>query len=291
MLRKYGIPEWVKPYIYAYIKRDPINAVKRGMSFIDVKRKRGRVTSTKVELPNSIAFDIDNITRIISLFYYGEEESIKVAGAWSKAAHDYDSKRYADHFAEMRDIEEKRLRAIKNLLEGIGKKCNPLTKEVKAIFDYMSSLPDWQDRIIAYDLILRKSYGATFGTIFYKVFYPVMPEYMRSFGKAFNYDSEEISWGELEAKRLISEGIIGHPRLMQLFDEMLPLICVSINSNLDIAQKTGIKREVELLRDISIAFPMQVAKENGMEIDIAAESKKILQRAAKLESSMKDLND
>ncbi len=39
-IAKYRLPQWVKPYIVEYIKENPIYAIKKGMSFIDVKRKK-----------------------------------------------------------------------------------------------------------------------------------------------------------------------------------------------------------------------------------------------------------
>ncbi|MCL5404648.1 MAG: hypothetical protein M1125_02300 [Candidatus Marsarchaeota archaeon] len=277
-LKKYGIPEWVKPYVYTYIKSDPLNAVRKGLSFIDVKRKRGKVTNAYVELPNSVKFELDDLVYIISMFYHGEEESTKVLRLWLKDAQDFQYKEYAEHFEAMAASAEKQARAIKNMLEGLGKKSNQINPVVQRIFDYMKDIREWPERIIAYDIIIKKSYGSTFGSIFYKVFYPVMPEYMRTFGKAFNSDESIASWGEAEAARLIREGAVNAATLERLFGDMLPMISESVNANLGIAEKVGIKQEVLLLRDIAVAYPLQFAKENGLEIDINAFMKDALQR-------------
>ena len=276
VMKKYGVPDWVKPYVYAYIRSNPLNAVRRGISFIDVKRKRGRITGNVIELPNSVQFEVSDITRIVSLFYAGEEESSRIAESWSKDLHDYDSKRYAEHFAALSEIEQKHLRAIKNMLEGLGKKSGSETAEVRALFEKLGSITDWKERIISYDLVLKSSYGSTFGNIFYKVFYPVMPEYMRSFGKAFSSEDAETSWGYEEAKRIIKDGEMDTQRLLQLFNDLLPLVGSIVNANMDIADKAGISKEVSLLRDIAIAYPVYIAKECGADIDAEKETAAIL---------------
>ncbi|MEM0154795.1 MAG: hypothetical protein QW814_03095 [Methanothrix sp.] len=275
-MKKYGVPDWVKPYVYAYIKSNPLNAVRRGISFIDVKRKRGRITGNVVELPNSVQFEVSDVTRIVGLFYAGEEESSLIAKSWSKELHDYDAKRYADHFAALSEIEQKHLRAIKNMLEGLGKKPGSEPQEVKALFEKLGSITDWKERVIAYDLVIKSSYGSTFGNIFYKVFYPVMPEYMRSFGKAFSSEDTEANWGYEEAKRIIRDREIDTQRLLQLFDELLPLVGSIINANMDIADKAGIEKEVSLLRDIAVAYPVYIAKECGADINPEKETAAIL---------------
>ena len=277
IMKKYGVPDWVKPYVYAYIRNNPLNAVRRGISFIDVKRKRGRITGNVIELPNSVQFEVSDVTRIVGLFYAGEEESSRIAESWSKDLHDYDSKRYAEHFAALSEIEQKHLRAIKNMLEGLGKKSGSETAEVRALFEKLGSITDWKERMISYDLVLKSSYGSTFGNIFYKVFYPVMPEYMRSFGKAFSSEDAETGWGHEEAKRIIRDGEIDTQRLVQLFHDLLPLVGSIINTNMDIADKAGISKEVSLLRDIAIAYPVYVAKECGADIDAEKETAAILE--------------
>ena len=277
VMKKYGVPDWVKPYVYAYIRNNPLNAVRRGISFIDVKRKRGRITGNVIELPNSVQFEVSDVTRIVGLFYAGEEESSRIAESWSKDLHDYDSKRYAEHFAALSEIEQKHLRAIKNMLEGLGKKSGSETAEVRALFEKLGSITDWKERMISYDLVLKSSYGSTFGNIFYKVFYPVMPEYMRSFGKAFSSEDAETGWGHEEAKRIIRDGEIDTQRLVQLFHDLLPLVGSIINTNMDIADKAGISKEVSLLRDIAIAYPVYVAKECGADIDAEKETAAILE--------------
>lgn len=288
VMKKYGVPEWVKPYVYAYIKEDPMDAVKKGLSFIDVKRKRGKITGNFVELPNLVKFEVEDVARIISLFYYGEDESSKMALNWSKEPHDFDAKRYADHFAATYETEQKHLRAIKNMLEGLGFKPKAEAPFASALFEKISSISDWKERVIAYDLILKTSYGNTFGNIFYKVFYPVMPEYMRSFGKAFSTKDEESKWGYEEARRIISSGEITGERLKAMLSELLPLVGKVINANMAIAKKAGINREVSLLRDIAIVYPIQIAKDCGLQVYTDKEISALLSSMRTEKSSAKE---
>ncbi|MCL5102193.1 MAG: hypothetical protein M1544_02450 [Candidatus Marsarchaeota archaeon] len=282
-MKRYGVPEWVKPYIYAYIKSDPINAVKQGISFVDVKRKRGRISGSSVELPNSTKFDIADVIQIVGLFYNGEEEGIKLLSEWSKEPYGFEGKRYSEHFAALATIEERHLRAIRNMLEGLGKKSVPESESIKALFQKVRDVKDWKERIVAYDLILKTAYGGAFGSIFYKVFYPVMPEYMRSFGKAFSSDDKEVKWGKEEADRIISSGEITNERLMELFGTIIPQIVHTVDANMDIAKRAGIFREVNLLKEIAIAYPMHLAADAGAKIDADKE-------AARLLASLKDKN-
>jgi len=287
-MKKYGVPEWVKPYVYSYIKNDPVNAVRKGISFVDVKRKRGKISGETVELPNAIKFDLADVAHIVGLFYFGEQKVEEVIGMWSKDRHDYESKAYAEHFESMVGIEDKHLHAIKNMLNGLGKKGVEESPEIDALFEKMRSIEDWRERIIAYDLILKTSYGGTFGNIFYKVFYSVMPEYMRSFGKAFSANGAEVEWGYEEAKRIMREKEIPDERLLGLFREILPLIAVIINSNIEIARRVGIEKEVNLLMDIAIAYPMHIAEECGIDIDADKEASKIISGIKKREKLAKE---
>ncbi len=274
LLKKYGIPEWVKRYVKEYIKSDPVNAIKRATSFVDVKRKKGQVTNSNVILPNNTTFKINSIVNIVSLFYYGEERSVQITEKWSSRP-DYLNKEYVRHFSEMVQIEKKHLRAIKNLLEGLGHKPVPPADAVKEVFDYIENLQAWNERMVAMNIIIKSSYGTTFGMMFYRVFYSVMPEYMRSFGKAFNYEGEEIEWGFEEAKRIISDKRINDGRLIEMSERILTLISKTINSEMCLAEEAGISKEAELLKKISLAYPLHTYYELGVNLDVDKELKKI----------------
>jgi hypothetical protein len=78
LLKKYGIPVWVKPYLKEYVKSDPVNAIKRATSFIDVKRKKGQVTNNSVVLPNNTAFKTESVVGIVSLFSMEKREAYRL---------------------------------------------------------------------------------------------------------------------------------------------------------------------------------------------------------------------
>ena len=281
VLQKYSIPMWVKPYIYDYVKKDPVNAIKRATSFIDVKRKKGVVTNSYVQLPNSTTFKMSSIIHMLSLFLYGTERTAKIAKAWSSKP-DMKYRNYVDYYANMVEVEERHARATLNLIEGLGYKPREPTKEVVAVFDYLNSIAEWNKRIIATDLILRSSYGNTFGLVFYRVFYFVMPEFMRSFGKAFTETEAQTEWGIKEAERVIAEHEIDSNQLLEMSVEMLCRIGKSINAEMPLAGEAGIKREAELLKRISIAYPLHKLKDLGVVADISKTEKEIASRAKKL---------
>ncbi len=274
LLKKYGVPIWVKPYLNEYIRSDPINAIKRATSFVDVKRKKGQVTNNSVVLPNNTVFKIESVVGIVSLFFYGEERSVQIAEKWSSKP-DYLNKEYVKHFSEMVEIEKRHLRAIKNLLEGLGHKPVPPSETVKKVFDYIENLQDWNERLVAMNIIIKSTYGTAFGMMFYKVFYFVMPEYMRSFGKAFDYQGEEIEWGFEEAKRIISEKRIDDGRLIEMTEIILTLISKTINSEMPFAEEAGIIKEAELLKKVALAYPLHIYSNLGVDIDIDKELSKI----------------
>ncbi len=274
VLNKYGIPLWVKPYIYDYIKSDPLNAVKHATSFIEVRRKKGEVTGKYVKLPNSTMFDMDSVIHILSLFFYGEERSTEMYRKWSSEPAP-ESRDYSNFYRSMVAVREKHARAIKNLIEGLGRKSDKPTKRVIEVFDFIESLKDWRERMITTDLLMRYAYGVSFGVTFYKTFYFVMPEYMRSFGKAFGETTNESLWGENEAKRIITEKGLPEERIVELSEEVISRIVSSIDSEMEIAKKAKIEKEAKLLRTISIVYPLHTILELGVVVDIEDEIKKI----------------
>ena len=281
VLQKYSIPMWVKPYVYDYVRKDPINAIKRATSFIDVKRKKGVVTNSYVQLPNSIMFKMSSIIHMLSLFLYGTERTAKIAKAWS-AKPDMKYRNYVDYYAGMVEVEERHARATLNLIEGLGFKPREPTKEVVAVFDYLNGIMDWSKRIIATDLILRSSYGDAFGLVFYKVFYFVMPEFMRSFGKAFTETEEQNKWGIKEAERVIAEHKVDNNQLLEMSIELLCRIEKSINAEMPLADEAGIKKEAKLLKRISIAYPLHRLESLGAVSNVSKTEKEITSKAKKL---------
>ena len=280
-LEKYNVPTWLKPYIYDYVKSDPINAIKKATSFIEVRRKRGEVTSEYVRLPNGMEFNIDFIQHVLSLFHYGEERIAAIYETWSKEPTGYNHAQYPAHFGQLAEITKKHVRAIRNLMEGMGIKPLDPTQEAVAVFDGLGAISDWKSRVLASGLLLKYTYGYPFGFIFYRVFYPASPEFMRSFGKAFKNDGDANAWLEEEAKRIVREKELADPAIMGLAENLLSKAYDSVGSELKIAKKAHVEREAQLLMDVSLAYPLHALYEQGLAIDIDEEIKKIKRRSSK----------
>ncbi|HVC58334.1 MAG TPA: hypothetical protein VND15_02565 [Candidatus Acidoferrales bacterium] len=286
-LRKYGVPEWVDPYVHKYLKSNPVSVVKFATSFIDTKRKKGEVTKKYVRLPNGTTFGMDSIIHLLNLFYYGEDRMVGIYKDWSENSTEHNAE-YSARFAAMMPLKAKHARAIKNMMEGLGKRPEAKEpKEIKEVFDYIGSLKAWNDRILATNVVLRGSYANVFGTIFFKVFYPVSPEFMRSLGKAFETDAIDNEWGFEEARKIIADGLVPEERILQLARELTARVLLSIEANMKFAKKAKIPKELELLRDIAVANPFHTLKELGLEIDVDKEVKMVASVAKGLSTQKK----
>ena len=271
LLEKYGIPSWATPYIYSYIRGNPIQAIKHAASFVEIKRKKGEVTNSHVRLPNGMKFDIKFVMHLLDMFYYGEEEISKIYLEWSSDRLGADALKYAPHFAELSGVSQGHARAVRNLIEGLGNKLSDPSKEVKDVFSFIRGIKDWKQRVVVSGLVMRKTYGIPFGYVFYKVFYPVAPEFMRSFGKVFEKTSEIVSWGEAESSSIISSKSVDEAALLAITERVLAYIYRSIRAELPYAKKQGIEPEGKLLLELAIAYPLHAMQELGMSIDIDAE--------------------
>lgn len=272
IMEKYGLPTWIKPYVYRYARENPMSTVKYAISLIDVKRKKGEVTKTNVRLPNGTIFEMESVLKLLNLFFYGEENMARIERIWGTGSKDHNAE-YENNFMEMAEIDMKRTRAIKNLAEGLGHNVGQQPESLAKTFDYISRIEPWSDRVITTGIILRYSYAVTFGIVFYKAFYPVSPEFMRSFGKAFERKDVKERWDTEEAGRLVQAGAVNREHVLQLTREVLSLIFSSIDGNMRLAKELGLEKEVKLLSDISIAYPFQKLLEMGMEVDVEKEVK------------------
>lgn len=279
-LEKYNVPVWVKPYIMRYVKENPVSTIKFAMSFVEIKRKKGQITDKFITLPNGTKFKKESIMKLLNLFYYGEVSIADVTRSWCASITNRNAE-YVKYFKDMGEHEQRHIRAIKNLIEGLGYKLGDQPKELSEVFKYIKGLGSWPDRIIATNVILRNSYAKTFGFIFYRVFYPVAPEFMRSFGKAFADTNEEEMWGVQEAKRLIGIGEIDEERLVLLAHDITVRIARSIDANMKLAKESGIETEAKLLRDIAVAYPFQNLLEMGLKVDVDKEVRSVNKEAAK----------
>ncbi len=285
LLNKYNMPIWINDYIQEYIKSDPINALKRGVSFIEVKRKRGVVTSSYVVLPNGIKFNMSTVIYILSLFYYGEKEIEQISESWSSIV-DPVHPSYIKHFVNISKLEKKHIRAIKNLMDGLTRRPEEPPESVKEVFNYIKNLSTWQQRFVALYLILRYSYSAVFGQIFYKVFYFVMPEFMRSFGKVYIDSNGDIKWGIEETKRIIKSKEISNEDVIKLSEDLLSRISVSVKGEMHLAVDADIEKEANLMLKIAIAYPLHQLKDYGVKLDINEEEEIIKKKSEEIKSSI-----
>jgi hypothetical protein len=273
-MKRYGVPDWLRPYIYRYARESNIDTIKHAISFINVRRKKGEVTGRHVKLPNGVVFDIKAVIHILDQFYYGVETTARIAGRWSGEATDYDHASFAKHFKRVAQERGKHARALKNMIEGLGHKVGKPTKEIEAVFDGIAKLEEWPDRLIATEVIIRDAYSRPFGFIFYKVFYPVSPEFMRSLGKLFMSQESEDRWAEDEIRRVVGIGALTSEHVISLAESILGSIYRSIETEMRIAKKAGIEPEAKLLRDVSIAYPLHTLQELGVQLDVDKEMKK-----------------
>ncbi len=274
-MKRYGVPEWLAPYIYKYAKASNIEMVKHAISFINVRRKKGQVTGRYVRLPNGVTFDMKIVTHILNQFYYGVEATSRIAGKWSKEYTDYDHANFTKHFAKVAVEREKHARALKNMMEGLGKKIESPTKEIEDVFAAIEALNEWPDRLIATEIIIRDAYARPFGFIFYKVFYPVSPEFMRSLGKLFISKDDQETWANDEIKRVIALGALTSEHIVELSERILKLVYKSIDSEIPMAKRAGIELEAKLLRDVSVAYPLHTLQDLGVVVDIDTQMKQI----------------
>lgn len=275
LLAKYGMPEWVRPYVVRYIRNCTVSEITRARGFVDFGRKKGVQTDDGMVLPNGVRFSNKQICHLLCLFYYAENRISEVSNAWATTSMDRDPQ-HRRHFADVSEIEAAHARAIKNLVSFVG--CRELEdppQELVDVFDYLAALTDWNERIVAKRLLLNYGYARTFGYVFYKVFYPVSPEFMRSLRAAFRKVPHVQLVGSNQVEAIIRTGLISHRRMLDITENMLSLIARSVDVEMPNAKKAGIEKEVALLRDISIAYPLHILEQYGIRMDIDNEVAKI----------------
>ncbi|ASI13534.1 membrane protein [Candidatus Mancarchaeum acidiphilum] len=274
VLKNYNMPLWISDYVDAYIREDPLNSMKRATSFINVKRKRGSVTSTYVILPNGIKFSMSDISKILSLFYYGEKQVELMAESWSSRP-DPVHVNYVKHFINVGKAEKRHLRAIKNLMDGLMRKPEEPPQIIKDVFSYIMNLDQWEERFIALYMIMRYSYSAIFGQVFYKVFYFVMPEFMRSFGKVYIDENGDLKWALEETRNMIKNGSISESRVLKISEDLLSLIEASVKYEISITKDLEVEKEIRLMLKVAIAYPLHELKDLGVNVDIKKEESTI----------------
>lgn len=273
ILDKYGVPRWTKSYIIAYARKNPTLLIKHGLSFIDIKRKKGSITKEQVYLPNGIKFDMDFVNEILAQFYYGEQRLSEIYKNWANdPAHP--EHEYREGFMHLSMLAKKHMRAIKNIMDGLSFKSIGPNEGAKEMFDFISNVHEKNERIITSGLLLKYMYSRTFGIIFYRVFYPTAPEFMRSFGKVFIKDTKATSWLKEKTNALLSTG--DKEEILEFTRFAIGKMISCINTEVPNAKKSNIENEFLLLRDISIAYPLHMLNESGFNIDPDQETAKIL---------------
>ena len=274
-MRRYGVPPWLKPYIYKYARESDAGAIRQAISFINVRRRKGELTGRHVKLPNGVVFEIKDVIHVIDQFHYGLEATAKMARDWAEGPAEYGYSDYKKYFSQVSRSREKQARAMRNLVEGLGYRVGEPTKEIKDVFGYMAGLSEWRGRITATNLIIRDAYSRPFGFIFYRVFYPVSPEFMRSLGKVFSVEDAQSAWADARIRELVSNSAEDSRYVVELSETMLRKVYWSIQREMRFASSIGALPEAKLLRDISIAYPLHSLAELGADIDVQREVARI----------------
>ncbi len=262
---KYQVPDWARPYVYKYVSRNRVDLIKTAISFVGFGRKKGQITSDYAILPNGRKFRMKSIIKLLGIFFHGEQRLADLEMHWAKV-HGIGNPEYENGYLELANLDYKGARAMNNLMGGLKYKIPEDNHTLDPLFDRMEKLESWEERILASGIILDYCYIKPFAGMFKRVFYPVVPEFMRSFGKAFTSKEAKERWDLLEARRLIATGRISKERAAELSKELLLLVSQSIDKNMPIAKELGILEEISLLKEISYAYPVHVLKELGVDI-------------------------
>lgn len=274
-LDRYGVPNWVRPYIYKYAARNKLNTIKLAIGFISTGRRKGKIEKDKVILPNGMSFKMTSIAKLLNLFFYGAENIAKLEEHWA-SVHTLANPDYTSKFLELSAIDYKRARAVKNLMEGLKHPVQEEPKSIKPIFDRLAKIDNWNERVIATGIILNYSFIKTFGGILFRSFYPTAPEFMRSLGKAFTTKDGGERWDITEARVIIKSGAVPQERILQLSREIMTLVKSYIDTNMPLATELNLREELALMEEASIAYPFHVLSGLGISMDAEKEIADIL---------------
>jgi hypothetical protein len=277
-LRRYNVPEWARIYIYKYAARNKLATIRHAIGMVSIGRKKGRITNESVTLPNGMSFRMDSIVKLLSLFFHCAQSIAKLEEHWT-TSYNVGNPEYEARFSELAMQDFARARAIKNLIEGLKYRVSAEPESIKPLFDRLAQIDDWNERLLTMGIVLDYSLVKTFGIPFYKVFYPTVPEFMRSFGKAFTPKQGAERWCFTEASSLIASGRMPADQALGLSRELLMLVRESIDRNTALAKELKIEKEISLLREIAIAYPLHTLRDAGMPIDPEAEVSRILKQA------------
>jgi hypothetical protein len=260
---RYDVPEWARPYVYKYVSRNKVDSIKMAINLVAFGRKKGRITDDYAILPNGMKFKMQSLTKLIGLFFHGEQRLADLESYWA-SNHVVGNPEYESGYLALADCDYKGARAMKNLVEGLKYRMPEDNGSLDRLFGRLSRLERWDERVFASGIILNHCYMKPFAGMFMRVFHPIVPEFMRNFNKAFTLKDQIERWDLLEARRLIATGKISEKRVKELSEDLLGLVSKSIDDNLDIAKELGIKEEISLLKEISLEYPIHVLDDLGV---------------------------
>jgi hypothetical protein len=266
-MNKYQVPAWTRPYVYKYATKNTVSTIKFAISLIDVGRKKGALSKDGVRLPNGTTIPIESIARLVNVFFYGKERIAGIELSWTKSRKVQNPK-YEQEYKKLSTIDHNQARAIRNMIEGMGRKVGDEPDVLSPILEELSSIEDWRKRVIATGIVVNYSYVKTFGSMFFKAFYSVVPEYMRTLGKAFVTKETAERWDVEEARRIIKDGEIEEQELIEFVEELLVSVKKTIDLNMKMAKLMGLEAEIELLEEIALAYPLNTIKDLGVDIDV-----------------------
>ena len=276
VLEKQGIPTWAVGPIVEYLRsrKEKIGTIKSLLAIIS-SRKKPVLTKTTIKLQNGMEFKIKDILYVVSLFYFGEAMMHRILEKWmqekSKPALEYTL-----HFQQLLDITDTHKNAIKNLLDGMDYNLVAPPQHIKAVFDAVEHVSNWDERIFVIGFLLRNTYDASFGAVFYKIFYKISPEYMKLVSAALDYKADEAKWFEAKSVSIISENKISPNKVIELTHSIVFLINKSIKKEMSRARKMHIYSEIDLLRRIAIAHVFTELSNFVPGIDANKEEKKFV---------------
>ena len=261
---RYEVPEWARPYVYKYVKRNRVQVVRAAIGLVGIGRKKGQITEDYAILPNGMKFRMESIIKLLGIFFHGEHRLADLESYWA-SNHAIGNPEYEKGYLELADTDYKGARAMKNLLEGLRRKMPEDNGTLDQLFGRLSRLESWEERVFASGIILNYCYMKPFAGMFMRVFYPIVPEFMRNFNKAFTLKESKERWDLIEARRLVSTGKIPKERAVALSGELLELVSKSLDSNMAIARELGAKEEISLLKEVALAYPIHVLHELGID--------------------------
>ncbi|MCL5433453.1 MAG: hypothetical protein M1538_00540 [Candidatus Marsarchaeota archaeon] len=264
-ISKYNLPIWIKPYVKEYLKKK--KNIRYILTFVKYGKKKGNIKTDSITLPNGVIFKKKHMVHLLNLFYYGTYSIKSVSDYWIQNS--LGNLKLKHRFIPIAEIEEKRSLVIKNLISGLNyniyKKAP--SKELNDIFDYLKKLNDWNERLVAKEIILNYSYVIPFGNVFYTIFYPIAPKYMKSFKKFIGHLEYEIN-NKRDAENIITQKLIKEERLKQLVKDLIIKVIKSINAEIKNTKEVNIYDEIILLRDIAAVYPIYKINELDKEFEV-----------------------